>query len=119
MAMSTITINFQNVALTTSTSQILITNGTFALDTTSALSMAGTINFTALYVTSGAINFNVESGTTFHATVGAPVDAAGGAPTLAVTNFSGTVTVTWPTSSGLQTQALMSGDPITLNGFAN
>jgi hypothetical protein len=38
---------------------------------------------------------------------------------LEVTNFAGTVTVTWPTSSGLQTQSVRSGDPITLNDFAN
>ncbi len=73
MAMSTITINFQNATLTTTTSQILITNGTFALDTTSSLSMAGTISFTSLYITAGAINFNVESGTSFTAAVVTPV----------------------------------------------
>ena len=119
MAMSTITINFQNATLTTTTSQVIITNGNFALDTTSALSMAGTINFSSLYVTSGAINFNVESGTSFTAAVVTPVNAPGGSPTIEVTNFAGTVTVTWPTSTGLQTQTVMSGDPITLNGFAN
>lgn len=118
MAMSTITINYQNATLTTTTSQVIITGGNFALDTTSALTMSGTINFTSLYITSGAINFNVESGTQFAATLGAPVSTSNGAsPTLEVTNFSGTVTVTWPTASGLQTQTVMSGDPITLNGF--
>jgi hypothetical protein len=119
MAMSTITINFENTSLTTTTSQILINNGNFALDTTSALTMSGTISFSALYVTSGAINFNVESGTTFNASVVTPVNAPGGAPSIEVTNFAGTVTVTWPTAQGLQTQTVMSGDPITLNGFAN
>ncbi|MDF2385709.1 hypothetical protein JMG10_29860 [Nostoc ellipsosporum NOK] len=120
MAMSTITINFQNATLTTTTSQILITNGTFALDTTSSLSMAGTISFTSLYITSGAINFNVESGTSFTAAVVTPVHQTGSnSPTLEVTNFAGTVTVTWPTPNGLQTQTVMSGDPITLNNFAS
>ena len=119
MALSTITINFQDATLTTTTSQILIGSGNFALDTTSALSMMGTINFSSLYVTSGAINVNVESGTMFTATVMVPVNAPGGAPSITVTNFAGTVTVTWPTSEGLQTQTIMSGDPITLNGFAN
>ncbi|MBB4838438.1 hypothetical protein HNP52_001489 [Sphingomonas kyeonggiensis] len=119
MAMSMITINFQNTTLTTTTSQILIQNGNFALDTTSALSMSGTISFSSLYITSGAINFNVESGTSFTASVMVPVNAPGGAPVIEITNFAGTVTVTWPTFSGLQTQTVMSGDPITLNGFAN
>ena len=119
MAMSTITINFENAELTTSTSQIIITNGNFALDATSALSMSGTISFNSLYVTSGAINFNVDSGTMFTASVVTPVSAPGGAPSLEITNFAGMVTVTWPTDQGLQTQIVMSGDPITLNGFAN
>ena len=119
MALSTITIDFQNATLTTTNLQILITDGEFALDSTSALSMMGTISFSALYVIAGAINFNVESGTTFTASVVAPVSAAGGAPRIEVTNFAGMVTVTWPTSSGLQTQILMAGDPLTLDGFAN
>lgn len=119
MAMSTITIEFQNATLTTSSSQILISNGNFALDSVSALSLSGTISFSALYMTSGAINFNVESGTTFTASVVAPVSAPGGAPAIEVTNFAGVVTVTWPTSEGLQSQMVMSGDPLTLNGFAN
>jgi len=118
MAMSTITISFENTNLTTSTSQVIITNGNFALDMTSALSMSGTISFNALYVTSGAINFNVASGTSFNAQVVAPVNAPGGAPVIENTNFSGAVTVTWPTQQGLQTQTVMSGDPLTLNGFA-
>jgi hypothetical protein len=119
MAMSTITIDFQNATLTTGSSQILISNGDFALDSTSALSMSGTISFSSFYVTSEAINFNVESETSFNASVTAPVSASGGAPMIEITNFAGIVTVTWPTSMGLQTQIVMSGDPVTLNGFAN
>jgi hypothetical protein len=34
-----------------------------------------------------------------------------------VTNLSGTITVTWPTDEGLQTQSLVAGNPITLNGL--
>ncbi len=119
MAMSMITINFQNTTLTTTTSQILVQNGSFALDTTSALSMSGTLPFSSLYITSGAINFNVESGTSFAANIMVPLNAPGGAPVLEITNFAGTVIVTWPTAMGLQTRTLMSGDPITLNGFVN
>lgn len=119
MSMSTITINYQNATLTTTTSQVSIQNGSFALDTVSALAMSGTISFSSLYITSSAINFNVESGTSFTASLSVPVSAPGGAPVLEVTNFAGTVTVTWPTSSGLQTQTVMSGDAITLNGFAS
>jgi len=36
---------------------------------------------------------------------------------LEVTNLSGTITVTWPTDEGLQTQSLVAGNRITLNGL--
>jgi len=39
-------------------------------------------------------------------------------PMVEVTNVPGTVTVTWPTDTGLQTQALLPGDPIGLYGLA-
>jgi hypothetical protein len=119
MAMSTITIDFQDATLMTTSSQILIGNGNFALDPVSALSMSGTISFSSLYIASGAISFNVDSGTTFTASVTVPVSAPGGAPTIEVANFAGVVTATWPTFEGLQTEIVSSGDPLTLNGFAN
>lgn len=119
MALSTITINFQNVVLTTGTLQILISNGSFALDPVSALSMSGTTAFSSMYVTAGAINSNVQSGTAFNATVTVAVSATGSAPVLEVGNFSGTVTVTWPTSSGLSTKPVTPRTPITLDGFVD
>ncbi|PTS76782.1 hypothetical protein DBR17_14215 [Sphingomonas sp. HMWF008] len=122
MAMSTITINFQNATLTSTSSSITVSDGSFALDTTSALSMSGTISFSSLYVTSGAINFNVESGTTFNAQITAPLSAPGAPsapPSIEITNFAGTVTVTWPTATGLQTQQIMSSDALTLSGYQN
>jgi hypothetical protein len=115
--MSPITINFQNAVATTTTLQIRISNGSVELDAFSGLSMSGTISFSSLYITTGEINFNVESGTSFMASVVVPVSATGGAPVLEVTNVTGTVTVTWPTASGLEVQVVVSGDPITLNGF--
>lgn len=114
----TITVNFQNAEFTTTSSQIIIGGGgAFCLARTSALSMAGTISFDALYVTSGAMYFNVQSGTTFNGSVVIPIESQGSA-TLEVTNFAGIVTVTWPTDTGLETQTMMSGDPITLSGLA-
>lgn len=113
----TVTFNFQNAVLTTTTSQIIVSGGEWELDNTSALSLAGTISFTSLYLTRGALSFNVESGTTFNASIAIPIQAWE-SPSVEVTNFAGTVTVTWPTSTGLQTQTLLSGDPLTLNGLA-
>jgi hypothetical protein len=71
-------------------------------------------------VTSDAVNFNVEPGTTFDAAVTVPVESEGPeAPAVEVTNFSGTVTVTWPTDVGLQTQVVIPGDPLTLFGLSS
>lgn len=119
MAMSTITISFQNATLTTTTLQILISNGSFQLDAVSGLSASGTVSFASVYMTTAAINFNVESDTAFNATVVVPVSATGGAPVLVVMNVSGKVTVTWPTGSGLEIQAVTSGTPVTLKGFVD
>ena len=117
--MSTITINFQNAVVTMTTLQILISHGSFGLDASNDLSISGTISFSSLYITTGGINFNVDSGTSFTGSVVVPVSATGGAPVLEVANFAGAVTVTWPTANGLETEAVMSGDPITLAGFVS
>lgn len=119
MPMSSITINFQNATLTFVNTTITITDGNFELDTMSALSISGTIAFDSLYLTSNAINFNVETGTTFNAQVAVPVSASSGAPSIEITNFAGTVTVTWPTATGLETQVIMPDSPLTLNGFVD
>lgn len=117
----TITFGFQNTVLTTTTTQILISGpASFCLAQTSALSFSGTLPFTSLYMTRDTLNFNVESGTTFNAAVVVPIESEGyGSPTVEVTNFAGTVTVDWPTDSGLQTQTLLAGDPLTLDGLAS
>lgn len=117
MALATIDINFINATLTSTTSQILIGAGSFALDTVSALSVSGTVSFNSLYLTSGALTFEAPAGTSFDCSIILPLEAGAGAPTLEITNFAGTATVTWPTASGLQTQTVTPGDPITLNGF--
>ena len=50
--------------------------------------------------------------------VSIPIEFQGSdAPWVEVTNLTGTVTVTWPTATGLQTQTLLAGDPLTLNGL--
>lgn len=118
MALATIDINFVNATLTSTTSQILIQDASFALDTVSALSISGTVSFTTLYVTAGAVMFGAPPGTSFDCGVILPVEASGAVPTLEITNFAGTVTAAWPTATGLQTQTVTAGDPITLNGFA-
>lgn len=115
--MSSVTINYQNATLTATTSSIMVSNGTIGLSVSDALSLSGTISFSSLYITSGAVSFNVESGAIFNAAVNIPVSAGGSDPLLEVTNFAGSVFVTWPTSGGLQTQTLSPGDPLTLSGY--
>ena len=115
--MNTITINFQNASLTSTMSSIIITNGSIGLSAYDALSVSGTVSFSSLYITTGAINFNVDSGTAFNASLVVPVSPNAGDPTLEITNFQGMVMVMWPTANGPQAQDLMSGDPITLTGY--
>lgn len=117
--MTQITINFSNVTLSSTNSSIQLTGGAYALDVAEGLSISGTVTFSSMYVTTGAISFNVTSGTAFNAAVQAKVtsNTAGTAPQIEVTNFTGTVTVTWPTQTGPQTQTLESGNPMTLSGY--
>lgn len=117
--MTQITINYSSVTLSSTTSSIQLTGGCFGLDIDEGLSISGTVSFSSMYVVTGAIVFNVESGTAFNAAVQAKVtsNTAGTPPSIEVTNFTGTVTVTWPTSTGPQTQTLESGNPMTLSGF--
>lgn len=123
MALSTITIDFQDATLTSTTSSITITDGSFELDTVSALAMSGTIAFNSLSITSGAISFDVAAGTTFNAQVSAPISAPsgmpGGAPRIEITNFAGTVTVSWPTAYGIETQQILSNDILSLSDFVS
>lgn len=117
--MASITVNFSNATLSSTTSSILLTGGSYGLAVADALSISGTVTFSSMYITTGAISFNVASGTSFNAQVEANVSsaAAGTPPAIEVTNFSGTVTVTWPTATGPQTQTLESGNPLTLSGY--
>jgi hypothetical protein len=117
--MTQITINFSNVTLFSTNSSIQLTGGTYGLDVSEGLSISGTVSFSSMYVTTGAISFNVTSGTAFNAQVEAKVTSstAGTPPSIEVTNFSGTVTVTWPTATGPQTQTIESGNPMTLSGY--
>lgn len=118
--MNPITINYQNVTLTSSSAQISVSQGSFGLETSGGLSISGTAGFDALYVTSSVVNFASQSGAMFNAAVSVMVAANSGSdPVITATNFSGNVTVSWPTSNGPQIQMLSPGNPITLSGFVD
>ena len=104
---------------TTTTVQFLVSGGAaWSLSSASALSIAGTFPITALYATRNALNLGLPPGSALNIAVSIPIEhQEGDAPAVEVTNLSGTITATWPTNSGLQTQALLAGDPITLDGL--
>jgi hypothetical protein len=118
-ASTAITFNISGVA-TTNTVQFLVTGpAAWSLSSVSALSIAGTISLTSFYATRNALNMNLEPGSSLNMSVSIPIELQGlEAPAVEVTNLAGTITVTWPTNEGLQTQALVAGDPITLYGLA-
>jgi hypothetical protein len=116
-----ITVSFQNAQLTSSTTSILLQGATYVLQTSNAISLAGTVTFSSFTLFSAAMNFNVTSGTAFNAQVTTPINVTDPSttPSIEVTNFSGTVQVTWPTPTGSQTQALTSGEPLFLSNIAS
>lgn len=118
-ALSTVVFNVFGEA-TTNTVQFLVSEGgAWSLGSTSALSIAGTLSITQLYATGNALSLGLPPGSSLAFTASIPIEDQGtAAPVVEVTNVSGTVTVTWPTDSGPQTQELVSGDPIPLVGFA-
>jgi hypothetical protein len=119
-ALSTVVFNISGEAAAT-TVQFLVSNGgAWSLSSVNALSIAGALSITDLYTTGNALSLGLLPGSSLNSTVSIPIENQGtGAPVVEVTNVSGTITVTWPTDSGLQTQALLAGDPITLNGLAS
>jgi hypothetical protein len=114
----TIELNYQNATLSANTAVISVGHGgSFTLARNEFLSINGTFTFATLNISSGAISFyNTASGTSVNGTVSIPVTATQD-PTITASNFSGTVTLSWPSSEGPQYQQLSPGDPITLTGF--
>jgi hypothetical protein len=104
----------------TSTVQFLVSGGgAWSLSSVSALSISGALSITDLFATRDALNLGLPPGSSLNCTVSIPIeDQESGAPMVEVTNLSGTITVTWPTDSGLQTQVLVAGDPTPLYGLA-
>jgi hypothetical protein len=81
-------------------------------------SINGTFPISYLYATRNALNLGLTPGAALNFTASIPIEAQGTeAPAVEVTNLSETITVTWPTDEGLQTQSLVAGNPIMLNGL--
>ena len=119
--MSAVTIHFSNVVVPLTSMNIKLGNGTYVLNKSDGLSLAGSFPFTSLSVNAGNIVFNVPAQTTISGTLVVDVAVADGKlGTVTVNNFStGTVNVEWPTSDGEGNQNAEPGNPIVLNDYSN
>lgn len=118
---SSIQIQFQQAKFTSTSASITVGNGTIVVTANQSISFGATIPFETLTISNSSVSFrnNALPDVTVYGTVGIPISsAASGSPTITVNGFSGSITVTWPSNTGGQTQTIVPGDPITLNGFA-
>jgi hypothetical protein len=113
----TVYLTFDSAEIYGGTFVISVEEGTIVLDP--SLSFSGTIPFNVLSIGTGAIRIDAAESAVVNGSFGFAINAPGGAPTITVTNFIGTATINWPTSSGTQSQPLPRGEPIILPGFQN
>ena len=120
--LATVVFNVIDGEATANTVKFLVFDGgAWSLDPRRALSFNGTFPVNYLYATENALSLGLSPGTALDFTVSVPIEdrGAGTTPAVEVTNLSGTITVTWPTETGLQTQVLAPGDPISLSDLAS
>jgi hypothetical protein len=114
-----ITFNVSGEATTTAVQFLISGAAAWSLSSVDALSINGTFPISSLYATRNALNLGLSPGSALNCAITVPVEAqAAEAPWVEVTNLTGTITVTWPTDTGLQTQVLVAGNPLTLYGLA-
>ncbi|HEX8380451.1 MAG TPA: hypothetical protein VF619_07880 [Allosphingosinicella sp.] len=117
--MGSVIFNFSAATINASSCVIQVENGTYVLDENSGLVISGPTTFDSFQVTSNLIQLGSDQNTSFSAAVTVNISSdQTGAPSVKVNNFTGPVSVTWPTSSGLQTQPLGSGNWQQLDGFS-
>lgn len=116
--MSWIIVNFDNAMSTSTTISITLTQAAVVLEGGDSLSIFGNVAFGSFSATSAAVKFSPEAGVTFNAQLTVPISSAGGTPGIVVTNFQGTVIVSWPTPTGMQAATLCSGQPLVLTNYS-
>jgi hypothetical protein len=117
--LTTITFDIYGEATTNSVQFLLSGGAAWGLSSVSAFAINGTLPITSLYMTRNALSLGLLPGSSLTSTISIPIEPQGTeAPEVEVTNIAGTVTVTWPSDTGPQTQALIAGDPIPLVGLA-
>lgn len=114
-----ITFNISGEA-TSSAIQFIAEGGAWGLSSVSALSVVGASPITNFYATPNALTMGLPPGSRLNLEVSIPIQPQGDdAPEVEVTNVTGEITVTWPTGTGLQAQALVAGNPISLDGLVS
>lgn len=117
-SLSTVTFNVQANATTDMVDFLVSGGATWSLDTVRALTLTGTIPIISIYATRSALSLGFPPGSTLEFTATFPIMASGSeTPVVEVTNFSGTITVAWPTLTGPEFQTVLPGDPLPLNGL--
>lgn len=116
-----VTVTYSTATLSSTSSNIVVGGGSIVLTANSPLELQGTIPFNGLYITETVITLdNPATGASINGTIAFELDAPGGAPTIDASNFSGTVSVNWPQTTGAPgNQPLSPGDALTLSNFQN
>lgn len=117
-ANSEVTFNIMSGEATTTTIGFILTGAAWSLGSGTGLSFAGTAPITDFLATRSVLTMGLPVGAPLNLELSVPIEYQGEAREVEVTNVVGSITVTWPTESGLQTQTLVAGDPITLDGLA-
>lgn len=118
-ALSSVVFNVIGEATTTTVQFLVSEGGAWGFSPRRALSMAGTFSLNEFEATANALNLGLPSGSPLEFSLSIPIEHQESEdPAVEVTNVTGTMTVSWPSESGLQTQTLTAGDPLTLNGLA-
>lgn len=117
-----VTINFAGGSATSPGVEVVLTDCEIAPGTNAGVTVAMASALTNIAITSSQIMISTAVGSQFSGSVAIQISwDSGRMPVLTLSNLQtstkGPATVTWPTAAGLQTQILVSGDPLSLPGI--
>lgn len=116
---STVTINFAGGTASTQLVQIFVQGAEIGLGITAGVTL--TAPLTNLSIQPGVVAIASPIGGRYDGRIALLLQWSGNDPTVALNNLvpagGGPATVSWPTATGPETQALTPGTPITLNGL--
>jgi hypothetical protein len=112
-----IVFTFSSAEPTSNSIQMRLLGSNFSIGRYTGLSFSISTPISSFEATSTTLYMGLFSGTTFTGTVTDLIQFQPGAsPAVEVTNFTGTVSVSWPTNDGPETQILTPGEPLALSG---